>query len=319
VISAPTNRRSENVGVVAVVIPELKLRNVKRQIFCANLVERANHAAFQDRPKTFNRIRVDRADNGMFGIFALGVINDAVRITVVKATICGVVVSAEQANAIGYGFFDEIFNRVAFNVFNDASNNVALALHSTDHDFLAETAPLIVSAFIPMAVLILAANIGFVYFDDAAKLGFRFDQCSADFVAHGVGRAVATEAKHALNLKGAHPLLAGQHQMGDAEPITQRFIRVLKNGASNVRKAITRIRRALIALPLVFHSPDRKDLWVAAARTMNAIGPAALHQIRLAGFFVRERRVELGDGHLMDWLRSTGHVASPVYGGQYGR
>ena len=43
--SAPCYRLSENVGVVAVVVAELKLRNVQRQILGADLVEAADDAA----------------------------------------------------------------------------------------------------------------------------------------------------------------------------------------------------------------------------------------------------------------------------------
>ena len=38
---------SKNIFVGAVVIPELKFRDVKRQIFGADLVEAANDAAFE--------------------------------------------------------------------------------------------------------------------------------------------------------------------------------------------------------------------------------------------------------------------------------
>jgi hypothetical protein len=49
--SASLNRRSENVIIEAVVISELKFRDVQRHVFGAHLVERAHHAALEDRPK----------------------------------------------------------------------------------------------------------------------------------------------------------------------------------------------------------------------------------------------------------------------------
>ena len=61
--SASLNRRSENVVVEAVVISELKFRDVQRQIFGADLVIAADDAALEDRPEAFNRVGVDRADN----------------------------------------------------------------------------------------------------------------------------------------------------------------------------------------------------------------------------------------------------------------
>jgi hypothetical protein len=53
--SAACYHRPEHVGIAAVVVPELKFRGVEWQIFGANFVERADHAAFEDRPEAFNR------------------------------------------------------------------------------------------------------------------------------------------------------------------------------------------------------------------------------------------------------------------------
>lgn len=71
---APLNRRSENVVVEAIIVPELELRNVKMQVFLTHVVEFADDPALEDAPETFNRIRVHCAD----GILALGAISQAV-------------------------------------------------------------------------------------------------------------------------------------------------------------------------------------------------------------------------------------------------
>ena len=55
---APLNRRSENVLVKAIIIPELELRNVVWHVLGAYLVERADDTALEDAPKTFNRLGV---------------------------------------------------------------------------------------------------------------------------------------------------------------------------------------------------------------------------------------------------------------------
>jgi hypothetical protein len=49
--SATCYSGSEYVGVIAIVMPELKFRNVERQIFAADLVERADNAALNQRPQ----------------------------------------------------------------------------------------------------------------------------------------------------------------------------------------------------------------------------------------------------------------------------
>jgi hypothetical protein len=45
--------RSENVAVEAVIVPELKLRDVQRHVFGADFVERADDTAFEDAPEAF--------------------------------------------------------------------------------------------------------------------------------------------------------------------------------------------------------------------------------------------------------------------------
>jgi hypothetical protein len=67
------DRRSDNVVVKAIIVPELKLRNVERYAFPAYLVERADDAAFEDRPKALNRLSV----NGTDDILLLGMVNGA--------------------------------------------------------------------------------------------------------------------------------------------------------------------------------------------------------------------------------------------------
>ena len=83
----------EDVVVVPVVIPKLKLGDVERQIFGADFVERADDAALEDRPEAFDGLSVYRANN----ILASGVINDAMRI-VSKVLITNPLIGAGQAN-----------------------------------------------------------------------------------------------------------------------------------------------------------------------------------------------------------------------------
>jgi hypothetical protein len=55
---ASLNRRSENVVVEAIIVPELKLRNVKMQVFLTDVVACADHLALEDASGAFNRIGV---------------------------------------------------------------------------------------------------------------------------------------------------------------------------------------------------------------------------------------------------------------------
>jgi hypothetical protein len=65
------NRSSKNVCILAIVVAELELGNVERHVLGAHLVERAHHAALEDRPEAFDGLCMNRADN----ILSLGMIN----------------------------------------------------------------------------------------------------------------------------------------------------------------------------------------------------------------------------------------------------
>jgi hypothetical protein len=41
----PADHRAEDIALGAIIVPELKLRNVQREMFVADFVERANDAA----------------------------------------------------------------------------------------------------------------------------------------------------------------------------------------------------------------------------------------------------------------------------------
>lgn len=93
-----SNRLTKDVLVLPVVVPELELGDVERQIFGADLVERADDAAFKDAPEALDRVRMDRADY----ILALGVVDDLVRVLAVQTAIAYPLVGHEQANLLRY-------------------------------------------------------------------------------------------------------------------------------------------------------------------------------------------------------------------------
>jgi hypothetical protein len=61
--SASLNRRSENVVVEPIIVPELELRNVKMQVFLCSRYGRCDDPAFEDAPETLNRVSVHCTDN----------------------------------------------------------------------------------------------------------------------------------------------------------------------------------------------------------------------------------------------------------------
>lgn len=307
----PGNRLPEDVVVKAVIIAELKLSDVQRQIFLADLMIAAHNSAFEDAPKTFNRLSVDCTNN----VLAFPVIDDAMRVFVTKFAIAGIGVSAKKADLCGHRIADKIFKRNSTNMVDDAGNDIALALNgSNNRNFTGSNPAAAVTdaALVLMAVFPFAADESFVNLDDAAEFGFRFNESGADFMRHVQRSFIRAKAHDALDLKAGNSLLAGQHQVNDAEPLAEGFVRVLEDRPGSVRETVAgrTARSALRALPVVAGS-ERIDLQIATARTMNALRPAAGDQIGDAGFLVGELRLELGDGHLVNGLRTLGHSGSP--------
>jgi len=301
------NNCAEDVRVGAVVIAELKLRDVKRKIFGADLVERANNAAFENRPKTLNRIRMDRADNILMPM----VVNGSVRIHRRQTAITGPRIRCEQRDLVGNRLRDERKNGVASGSATEhARNDIPLALYGTDNGRLAAVMAFL---FVPVAVLVIAANVGFVHLHNAAKLFLRLHHRRADFVAHQMRGVVRAEAQLPLNLKRADAFLAGGHQMDDLEPIAERFVRVFEDGSGDHREPIA-VWRAFLALPMPFSGRQVIDGGIAATRTPNTGRPASRFQVRFRSFIVakRETLLKLAFGHLMDRLRTFCHGGYPL-------
>ena len=99
-----------------------------------------------------------------------------------------------------------------------------------------------------MAVFIFAADLSFVHLHDAAEL-LSGSISAARILWHMQWPSQATEAHNALNLEGAHSLLAGQHQVGDFKPVAERLVGVLEDRPGKQREPIAACG-AFRALPM---------------------------------------------------------------------
>ena len=127
--SAACYRGSENIDVLAVVVPELKFRDVQRQIFAAYLVIGADNTALKNAPKTFNRVGVDRADN----VITAALADDLVRVGAIKETIAGMFIGREQANLVRHSLMHEAIKRLGIGVVDHSQHHIALAADGADH------------------------------------------------------------------------------------------------------------------------------------------------------------------------------------------
>ena len=119
----PAYRLPEDIRVVAVIIAELEFGDVERQVLSGYFMECTNDTALEDRPETFNRIRVDRTND----VLALAVVNDAVREVFVERAIADPLISAKQADFLGYRTTHKGREGVGTNVIDDPRDNLAFA------------------------------------------------------------------------------------------------------------------------------------------------------------------------------------------------
>ena len=246
-VSASLDRRPKDVRVLAVIVTELELGNIKRHIFAAHFMECADYAALEDRPEAFDGLRMNCADD----ILTSGMINHAMRIFTVKTLIAGPLIGAKQADFVGDGFADERGESVGSNIRDHASDHIALAADSADDWSFARTdttGSAATAAFIPMSVFGQAADESFIDFDNSAELINVLHERGSDFMAHEPSDPVGTKTHISIYLQSAHAFLAGEHQVDHAEPLPQRFICVLENRSGDMGEAVVSGgRRAFVA------------------------------------------------------------------------
>src|SRR6266542_2092805 len=318
--SASADRLAEDVGVVPVVVAELELGNIERQIFGTHLVESADNAALEDRPEAFDRLRMDRTDD----VLARRVVDDAVRVLGIKPSVADPLVGAQQANLLRHRAAHESLKNVAAHAVDNPRDDLALALDSADYGDLARasaatSAP---AALVPVPVLRLAADEGFIDLDDPHQLAeVLVRQPGSDAMAHVPGGRIGAEAHVTMDLQRADPLFAGQQQVNDPEPLPQWLIRVFEDRTDDGREAVVGSRRgARVAEVVPRHRAVRFDLGITAAWADDEFRPAMLGEVDLAGVFVREQPLEVSDRHLVDRLAAlllAGPNGSSVDGSDY--
>ena len=313
--SASLDRRSKDIRVLAVVVPELKLGDIERQIFLADLVEASHDAALDERPEALDGLSMNRADD----ILPVRMVDYAVVVPFLRElAIAGPSICAKQTDPLRNGFVNERGQGGHLDVGDHTSHDVALALDRADDNRFASAArsAASVAAFVLMAVFCKAADEGFIDFDDTAKLVDILSKSDADLVAHEPSGLVGTEAHIPLDLQGAHSLFADKHQMNDTKPILERLVRVFKDCAGEMRKAIAGrpAGSALRALP-VMAGREGVNLGIAAARADDSLRPSANDQVSAAMIFVREQLIELHRSQLMDGFRLlfAGHEGFPLF------
>jgi hypothetical protein len=291
--SAACYEQVEYIGVLPVIVTERKLGEIQRQILLRDVMEAAHYAAFEQCPERFDVVRVNYPAN----ILALTVTYRFVgQAGLFQEPIARMFVRCDQLYLVANCLADESIQRRSIRVLDDLANHVSFPADSSDDSHLAGNFSASTGhALIAMAVAVLPANKGFVYFNNTHEFFELFIvHCSTNPCAHiprgFVARLVVKNG--ALDLKRTHTLLRVQHQEADCKPSLERILGILEYRARDQREPIAFLR-ALVTLPM----PSARqfvDLLTIATRALDlAVRPAVLEEEQFAGFFVWEKLVQI--------------------------
>jgi hypothetical protein len=298
--SAPSYGAPENVRVIAVIEAEGKLVQVERQVFTAHVMVCTDDATFEQTPERIDALGMNLAAYVLASRMGYCVVLVAHCPEVVVA---GVIIGCDQVHFPANSLSDKAVKRSCIGMFDHLADDITFTGDRSDNRSLVTAESALAALLIPMAIFVFPAQVRFVHFDDAHKLTeIRIGHPSPEPMAHIEGCAVGAGTNHAMNLKGADPLLAGKHQVQHFEPDQQLVIRVLEDCPADDRESIA-VLLTDAALPVPRFEVELVDGGVAAARTLNhAVRPAALHQVLLAGGFIWKESVKFRKRHLTDEL-----------------
>src|SRR2546422_10515794 len=114
---------AEHIGMLPMIMSELKFSKVQRQILFAYMVKLTHNSALQQRPKTINARRVNQSAY----IFALPVSNGFVVIILIKQTITRMLVGGEKRHSFVHCLTDESIKRRGICVLYHLTNHITLA------------------------------------------------------------------------------------------------------------------------------------------------------------------------------------------------
>ncbi len=278
--SASCYRFTKDIGILAVIVTELKLSQVERQIFLTDVVEAAHDATLEEAPERFEIVGVNLAAN----IFALTVTDSFMREVFFQKAVTGVLIGRHQVNRLADGLAHEGVESDGVRVLNYLTDHVPLTADGSYHaDFPAPLATTDVRLFVPMAVLVLAANESFINLDNTHKLAkIGIVHRSAKPHAHIPRCLVGTASDLPLNLKSADALLGIEHLPKNLEPSLERILGVLKDSSADDAEAVV---FAWLAEPVKRARVEFVDGRVATLQATNdTVLPASFNQELLAGF-----------------------------------
>ncbi len=297
-VSAPCYRFAEYIGFFSIVKTELKLIQVQRQMFPANIVVRPDDSALEQRPKRINRLSMNLATYIFASTMAAALMPEFV--TQLLIAVC--FIGSNQFHPVRNNPANESIERRRIGSLDHFADHVALTGNRADDWLLAGRAfGVWADALAAMFVLFLSTNIRLINFYDAHQLTeIGVEHTGSQTHTHIPSRAIRAGSKQTMNLQRTDALFGGQHEQQSFEPRTQRQFGFLEDRPRLERKTIRRaiIFAAFLALPVPRTRRALINMIVLTARAFRASGPAAQEQIRPTRLLVWKHALEVGERHL---------------------
>jgi hypothetical protein len=291
--SGPRYRLAEYVRLTAVIVAELKLSQVQREILLADMMEAPHHATLEETPKRFEIVGMNLSPY----ILASTVADGFVREILFQEAIARMFVCGYQVNRFADGLAHECVERYRVCALDYLTDHVALPANGPDYtDFAGTDSAGDVTLFVPMPVLVFPADEHFVYFDDTHELPeVRIVHSRSKSHAHIPSCLVGSASDLPLNLKCAHAFLGIEHLPENFEPSLERVFRILKDRPADDAETVI---FAELTEPVERPRVQFIDGGIPAFRALNdAIRPAVLNQIKLARFVRREAVYQFSERH----------------------
>src|SRR3984893_12741405 len=260
--------------MISAIESEHHLGQIAPQVFCADVVPRAEHSAFQERERIFSGVGVNRTPH----VEAATVIDRLVFAAKISKEwigfdgfgVGGRIIGDNHINRPADVVLDVAFKCPAFHVLNVEQSQFTASMSKADYDLLVRSA----SSF---SALLDAANIGFIDLDCAPKGGaLRLNHSLSNPMAEVPGGFVA-DSDGPLNLTGGHPLLRFAQQKRGEEPLFKWQMSVSE-------------KRPNCACEVIFARQTEQHFAIETCY-LRALAPWALNTFRPAEFF--EKRAAL--------------------------
>src|SRR5205809_6605999 len=234
--SAACYRDPENVGVLAVIMPELEFREVERQVATGDVVVGADDTALEQRPEGIEVGRVDHAAH----VLVLVVVHRLVREAHAPQPVIAAVLVGRDERDLGVNdLLDEAVHLLRRHALQHLTGHVTLAADRADDGHLVVArnrelaGPFHHAPTAAVTVTVLAADVRLVYLDDAHEpLEVRILHRGPQPVTHVPRGLVGACADLPLNLHGADALLAVEHLPEHLEPRLEGVLGVLEHRAA---------------------------------------------------------------------------------------